>query len=1230
MCKWKLTAAAIAIGWSGMAAYELDLRERSRVEAGNPAEVGAGFALVADEEGRRGISSETAGFVPPVLTLPEPLSPAAGGIRFFYKPVRPFVEAPVPEIRRLVGGYDADGNWNGIGINVYASESVLPWFLVNDPALGLNHGPYRESALRLNTWHRFEAGWRNGEMVLAVDGVVVERKKAPAQMPWSRDWYLGGSRYGHETAGGLIAGLEFLDTPPEFSGQFPLTALREREEGHWLMQQLRDDAEGFFFYFESPESGGVLTIRPEQFPVAAGGRLWIETTDSGSYELIPEADGEILLPFAPTLFNQVMISRTSGNVAANPGMEEDSGWTAARLEGDVPTVFWRAEGFWPTALSEETGSVFAPDFRRDCARGGQRSLALTTEADGRTVTARSDYFPLKAGETYLGTAHYHAPESRLGNGLLFVVEISGDNEKPWLATGWNFRRATPVGNWMELTVPFAVGANTVNPRGRVILAATGKPFTVWWDDIDVRPEPVRQHKIQRPLTEEQTRPVWSEETMLEELARRPPPVPGIRRDNGVTRFTLNGGVEPYLGYYAFPNWRGCREFAADGVPLQWLFTYSGYGNNRFWIGRDQYDFTRFDEELKRAIRQAPEAVFMISLVCDPYHGFAGDFPDAAVIGPGGKRVLYGWLESDVDSEQDPFSISYAAADYRREAEKMIRALAEHLKLVPWGNAVAGIHIMGGNDTQWFPPQVDTGTGNRNAFREYLAQSYRSDPAAFRRAWGDDALTFENAPMPDRTAGTSRFLLDPARPADRRVIDLYRYRVWYPLETVFGLARSFREAIGRPVWVTTYYNDSMAGNDLAKERLGELLRSGLIDGVTSCLPYGLWRLAGEPGACNSMAGSIRLHGKLLFGEMDYRTDFSNYDRRGVSYDFQTVGAARGYEEHRSQMRRDLGMLLAQGQSGWFYSLAGLTWADAGFREQIREAAQAVRRVTERPQPQDRAPVAVFADPDSSLYSRRDNFAENLQHAALANLRRPLALSGLGFDTYMLEDLTHPERPEYKINLFARAAALTREEIVWIQRHLQKDGNVNIFFFDTGRAGGEGLAAAVAALTGIRVQMQPEQEILYRNLPGGVPSEWGRSLDFTFSEVIGPLIEVIDPEAETLARFKNAPDKVAAAMKRHDGWTGIYIAAPGGVTPEFLQLAAREAGVTPTADAGDAVYVGNGVIAIHAMRGGEKVLRWDGACDLIDPGTGEVVARNVESYTFELPFGESRWFQKVAAE
>ena len=172
--------------------------------------------------------------------------------------------------------------------------------------------------------------------------------------------------------------------------------------------------------------------------------------------------------------------------------------------------------------------------------------------------------------------------------------------------------------------------------------------------------------------------------------------------------------------------------------------------------------------------------------------------------------------------------------------------------------------------------------------------------------------------------------------------------------------------------------------------------------------------------------------------------------------------------------------------------------------------------------------------------------------------------------------------------------------------------------------------VFQLTGIKVKYAPETSGYYRIRPvQGVNDKIAAGLkDNVLTEARGPLIYVDDPESIAFGEVAGT-GKTGWAVKRFKDWTGIYIAIAGAFTPELLRNIVSEAEIEPAGPCNDVTFAGNGFITIHALFDGNKRLCWQNKCDLVDLTSGEII-KNINTLSFPMKAGETRWFRKVSVK
>jgi len=1156
------------------------------------------------------------GFKPLTIPVKDRLNANEGRISFSYTPSFNRNTNKLAIYRIFACGQAA------CGVNVGKDGKTVPWFLINTPATGANYGIYTAAPLEAGKTYRFQLNWDAKNMYLHIDDKLIGKKAKTVPMPFEETMFFGG-RNG-ENADGILADLEFAVE----SAVQPVAKALPDTANLW---DIRDNASYCSVAVESPDAPVTLIFRPSAMPVKAGQNYWVESNVFDPRIVSPAPDGSFRLEYPPCYNNNVTISPTGQNLLPGVDFENTAklpnGWRAIDNAKPLPTLNQGHEGFsvddsiTPNHENGKNTAAVQSLFKRS----GRQSLKMSKNSANGSLVVESPALEVAGGKKYLLTGYYHTADMKYGSGFAMIAKVTGDNTKAKHHYATVMSRQTRMDEWRMAYCGFDVPADIVNPKVSLLLTATGNPFNLYWDDFDLRERPVMLPTQNRPDADGQMTPVIGKEELLSRLSNAEPYTAERKIIDGMPQLFLNGKIAPKFGYAGFLR-AGHKDFDQAGVHLQWLYTITGDGGKNnwrgipVWLGDGKYDFSPLDQRLESLLRLAPGSVVMLYLGVNPYLDFFKDHPDALALDVNGKSY----------KTDNSFWFSYAAEAYRASCADMLRALAAYLKKSPYGKAVAGIHITGGRDGQWFPHPYDGSESYRKAFAAYLKKVYRNDPDALRQAWGDPLATFDGVVVPKPSDVSGVYFLDPANPQHRRWIDGERFRNIGPVETVSEFARIFKEAIGRPVYVSMYYNDIVAGHDLGKNALKEVLASPYIDGIVGVLDYGWTRLTGFTGASVNLMDSPALHGKIMLCELDYRTEYSHLwaARASGSWGPDKVGNSKGSEQSLAQQRRDMGMFLSHGQGTWMYALAGNGWPHPDMMRAIHESLEAAKLSATEPRPDDYGDVAWFMDEHMmDVFGGGGGsppFRMLVHQVGAANIRIPFNASGLKTDSYLLSDLTQLGHKKYRMYVFAASPTITENEIAWIEKNLQKDGNVLVFLFDAGRTAPGGFSQNIKRLTGINAQIDENQIITYRYEPVALNDPLSHGLRYLRTETRGPALIVEDKEAVPIGIYQDTK-LVGAAVKRHKNWTGIYIGAPGGVTPDFLRAAAAEAGITPVGPSGDATYAGHGFIVIHATAGGEKTISWQGSYDAVDLATGRIVAPNANSLTFPMEAGQSRWFR-----
>ena len=111
---------------------------------------------------------------------------------------------------------------------------------------------------------------------------------------------------------------------------------------------------------------------------------------------------------------------------------------------------------------------------------------------------------------------------------------------------------------------------------------------------------------------------------------------------------------------------------------------------------------------------------------------------------------------------------------------------------------------------------------------------------------------------------------------------------------------------------------LRGRRAASWNIGEFLKSDAMD-ILVAQPCYVHRLPGLPGGNRLPTSSFRLHGKLYFEELDFRTYAMVEPWSGPSSAIG-LGQPSDFGMWQSVFRKDAGVMRAQGMGWWFYDMA----------------------------------------------------------------------------------------------------------------------------------------------------------------------------------------------------------------------------------------------------------------------------------------------------------------------
>ncbi|MCD6360006.1 MAG: hypothetical protein J7M38_04015, partial [Armatimonadetes bacterium] len=540
-------------------------------------------------------------------------------------------------------------------------------------------------------------------------------------------------------------------------------------------------------------------------------------------------------------------------------------------------------------------------------------------------------------------------------------------------------------------------------------------------------------------------------------------------------------------------------------------------------------------------------------------------------------------------------VSYSSRAYTEGVLDFTREIIRYLRAQNYYDHIAGYlpmscgqpdSAMGGSKGNLFQAdrsKINVGDYNPQAiaaFREWLREKYAGSVEDLRAAWHDDTLTFETAtPVIEeivREGVDGGVFRDPLGSAMT-----FDYAEW--LSGVMGrfysrVMHTIKQEAGRPVIVGTYYGYNVAhlrgynspGATLQNNNfdLPGLLDNPDWDYFAAPTPYSN-RRPGQAYYTSFTWDSLRLHGKLLMGEMDHRTHIAWQKR---------YGRLRDRRHTLASMNREMVGAIIDGAGYWFADWSRGTGRDAVpwfLDDDILHTISTARDLHQRALERERrsvSQIAVFTS--GATWRYHDVYkAPPIYHNLIPyTLWDAMGRMGAPYDIYAIEDLSAPEvRDGYRLYVFLNAFYLTPDQRAQIEA-LKSAGRTLLFFYAPGYVSREtGLDAAnIRTVTVIGVGVKAGAELMKYTASGDHPVAVevgaGHTVEFIpyGSELsrrlhppeVAPVFYVEDADADKLATYPDG--RVALAARDFGDWRSVYCAVPR-MDSAWLRAVARWAGV-----------------------------------------------------------------------
>lgn len=556
----------------------------------------------------------------------------------------------------------------------------------------------------------------------------------------------------------------------------------------------------------------------------------------------------------------------------------------------------------------------------------------------------------------------------------------------------------------------------------------------------------------------------------------------------------------------------------------------------------------------------------------------------------------------------PRRASFSSQVWLDWASVHLRTFCAELAAAPEGAAVFGLQLANGVYGEWhqfgfLAHNPDTGSASTARFRDWLQRRYGTEEQ-LAVAWRQSGLTWAAVRVPDTAAREQAdcgVLRDPRQ--GRMVIDYFRFQHERLAEVVLHLAGVVKAAWPRPIITAAFfgYFHGLFGRHAAGGHLSldQVLAASQLDCL--CAPQSYERGArrmGGTGHARGLIDPVRRAGKLWLDEMDQPTTVG-----GCPWD---PTFASTLDDDAAVQVRNMLQPVTRGGGAWWYDFG----PTAGTPEAVRyglmgwwdhprlqaDAAALLKLVRARlDQPFMRpADVLVVQDPWSYAHTigsqtRPEKTEFGTMPAVRGDAVTPLGVddlieglnqSGLVHEEALPHELATLDLAPYRLVIYATAAVLDAAQRTLLREHVAQAGRHVVF---TGFAGWGDEAAAgpelAGALTGFSTRLHRVEQTVQTIGLDGVTER--RDLGG------GSEVPAYDGgEGEVVGRWA---DGTPAAVTRPAGTTTWWAFGLAPTQPAVLRALGRRAGCQIVNEGDETTLVGAGLLVVHTLTGGPRVLR-----------------------------------------
>ncbi len=671
--------------------------------------------------------------------------------------------------------------------------------------------------------------------------------------------------------------------------------------------------------------------------------------------------------------------------------------------------------------------------------------------------------------------------------------------------------------------------------------------------------------------------------------------------------------QPFFPVWAWVNARARpdKTYRFGSAPVNMVTIIGG---QEWWPKCGEFVPEALDRLAERHRRDyGADVLFMWDLSLYPPPDWAEKYPGEMAIDD------HGAVNKDGRGSNHSFASKRALKDMR---ETMLKAI-DYLEKTPYANRIVGYRINGGHTIEWLgwdpkPGRIlDFSPAAQTAFVAFAKANYPQlkdyaiPSLAERRELDDEEILWE----PAKHLKTIAYH------------DFYSHAI---ADMVLDLCRTAKTRLAGRKVVGTYYGYTMTLHSPGQSQmranyaLKKVLDSQAVDFLISPPSYSVRNL-GDTCADMKPFESIRRHGILSVVEDDTRTHNGPYILVSNNYQMPTKATTL------ASMRRNAAIALARNNPLSYYAICNGT--DFDFPEMAEDVAS-LRKLGEhciaKAVPR-AAEVAIVVSEEAikamPMYHRliapTGYYLQRYQKDGSVKCERAVntILTGTSFTTeltnyarmgapcdYLLAEDLADNPGDYKLYVFVNAFKYDAKFLAAVNK--LKERNCTLFWvYAPGYVTGDKAAAEnMRALTGFDLVKASCPMMPAVKLANG---EWLG----TPTTRIAPLFAV-RPSAEIKALGAYEDGSIGYAQKETGVSRSVFCGAYQFNVP-FLTELARSSGAHVYSDSSDPIEANASLFSLHARFPGKKTLRLPRAADVVDVINKKLVARNVESFTFDAP-------------